>query len=122
MFGLCVGPSDGLLGNLFIYVISFAGEVEIVSKFCSWLVVYIDVLFLIFKGDRNCNNVRLDLWLMYGSGNSAMPDCDGDCFNNVANAGFWSSTSYAPRNDGKDEAWMLSSGGSISSSPVKWDT
>ncbi len=64
--------------------------------------------------------LRLDLWLMYGSGNSAMPDCDGDCFNNVANAGFWSSTSYAPRNDGKDEAWVLDSSGNISSYPVSW--
>lgn len=33
-------------------------------------------------------------WLMYGSGTSGTPDCNGTCFSNIA-ANYWSSTSAA---------------------------
>jgi hypothetical protein len=43
-------------------------------------------------------------WLMYGSGNSGAPVCDGACFANVQANGYWSSSTNA---SGTNFAWVV---------------
>jgi len=70
------------------------------------------------------NYGRIDptVWLMYGSGTSSEPNCDGACFSNVDVPGkYWSSTTVAGNNSNAFYVWMSGyyiGGGGKSFSPA----
>ena len=47
-------------------------------------------------------------WLMYGSGSSGFPVCNGTCFGNVPAGSYWSSSTYALL---PSYAWEVNFGG-----------